>query len=70
MLIFAVGTLLGVLVGGGLCVRYLRQEVASDIGPRLRRIQLQLDNLEAATNLALVTRYTELGGPPRPGALD
>jgi hypothetical protein len=60
ILIFLVGALLGVLVGGMFCVRYLRRELAADIGPRLRRMQLQLDNLEAAVNLAVVTRYAEL----------
>ena len=66
LLIFLVGALLGVLIGGAICVRYLRQEVAGEIGPKLRRMQLQLDNLETAINLALVTRHTELGGgPPR-----
>jgi hypothetical protein len=48
-------------MGGALCVRYLRHEMAADICPRLRRLQLQLDNLESAVNLALVTRYAELG---------
>ena len=33
MLIFLVGSLLGVLMGGALCVSYLRREVAADIGP-------------------------------------
>jgi hypothetical protein len=60
MLIFLLGALLGVLVGGAFCVRYLRHEVAADIGPRLRHMQLQLDNLEAALNLAVMTRYAEL----------
>lgn len=60
ILIFLVGALLGVLLGGTLCVRYLRQEITADIVPRLRRMQLQLDNLEVTTNLALMTRYTEL----------
>jgi hypothetical protein len=60
LLIFALGTLIGVLIGGALCVRYLRHEIAADIGPRLRRLQLQLDNVESAVNLALVTRYAEL----------
>lgn len=64
LLIFVVGTLVGVLAGGALCVRYLRHEVAADIGPRLRRLQFQLDNLETAINLALVTRYAELSGHP------
>jgi hypothetical protein len=61
MLVFLVGALLGVLTGGMFCVRYLRREIAADIGPRLRHIQLQLDNLEAAVNLALFTRYAEMG---------
>jgi len=64
VLIFVIGALLGVLAGGALCVRYLRREVAADIGPRLRRIQLQLDNLESAVNLALLTRYAEISARP------
>ena len=60
ILIFLVGALMGVLVGGMFCVRYLRHEVAADIGPRLKRIQLQLDNLETGVNLAMTTRYAEL----------
>jgi hypothetical protein len=60
ILIFLVGALLGALLGGALCVRYLRQEIAADIVPRLRRMQLQLDNLEVTINLALMTRYAEL----------
>ena len=69
VLIFFVGALLGVLMGGALCVRYLRHEVAADISPRLRRVQLQLDNLETAINLTLMTRYAEISarstaGPP------
>jgi len=61
MLIFLVGALLGVLAGGMLCVRYLRREIAADIGPALRRMRTQLDNLESAMNLELATRYAELG---------
>jgi hypothetical protein len=64
LLIFVTGALLGVLAGGGLCVRYLRHEIAADIGPQLRRMQLQLDNLEAAVNLALMTRYAEISAGP------
>jgi hypothetical protein len=60
LLVFVLGTLIGVLMGGALCVHYLRHEIAADICPRLRRLQLQLDNLESAVNLALVTRYAEL----------
>lgn len=64
MLVFLVGALLGTLTGGMFCVRYLRHEIAADIGPRLRHVQLQLDNLEAAVNLALFTRYTEMTKQP------
>lgn len=59
---FLLGTLIGGLAGCLICVRYLRREIAADIGPRLQRIQLQLDNLEMALNLALVTRYADLTG--------
>jgi hypothetical protein len=68
LLIFTVGILLGVLAGGTLCVRYLRREISADIGPTLRRMQRQLDGLEAAVNLALMTRYADLstGAPHAP----
>jgi hypothetical protein len=69
-LIFILGTLVGILAGGALCIRYLRREIAADIGPQLKRMQNQLDNIESAINLALVTRYAELSGshypPPLP----
>ena len=57
MLVFLVGTLLGALMGGALCVRYVRQEVAANIGPKLKHIQLQLDNIQAELNLAITTRH-------------
>ena len=60
MMIFILGALLGILGGAAVCVRYLRHEIAADIGPQLRRMQGKLDNLEAAVNLALVTRYADL----------
>jgi hypothetical protein len=60
MLIFLVGALLGVLIGGALCARYLRREVAADIGPKLKHVQLQLDNIETELNLAIMTRHTDL----------
>jgi uncharacterized membrane-anchored protein YhcB (DUF1043 family) len=59
-LIFLVGILLGALVGAMLCVRYLRQEIAGNVGPQLRRIQGQLDALEAEINLVLETRRAEM----------
>lgn len=60
MLTFIVGTLLGTLIGGAICVRYLRHEIAADVGPCLRRMQAQLDILETTLNLALTSRYAEL----------
>ncbi len=60
MLVFLVGALLGVLAGGALCVRYLRREIADDIGPKLKRMQLQLDNIEAELNLVIATRRDTL----------
>ena len=61
MLIFLVGALLGALLGGALCVRYLRQEVAANIGPKIQHIQLQLDNIQAELNLAITTRHDTRG---------
>jgi len=55
-----VGVLLGILAGGAVCTRYLRQEVAAEIGPRLRRIQVQLENLEAEINLVMATQLAEV----------
>ena len=72
MLTFLVGMiflLLGVLLGGALCVSYLRREIADDIGPKLRRVQFQLDSIGAQLNLAITTRQAELSGcsPRKPG---
>lgn len=67
MLIFLVGLiflLLGVLAGGALCVRYLRREIADDIGPKLRRMHAQLDGIVAELNLAAATRHAELSVRP------
>lgn len=70
---FLVAALLGVLVGGGVCLYFLRATIAGDVGPQLkrmhadidptlRRMQNQLDNIETAVNLALATRYAEMSG--------
>jgi len=60
MLIFFLGILLGMLLGGTLCVTYLRQEIAAGIGPKLKRVELQLETIESQLNLAAMTRYAEL----------
>jgi hypothetical protein len=65
-MLFLLGMLIGTIAGCLICIRYLRREVAADIGPRLRRIEVQLDNLETALNLAMVTRYADMAeGLPR-----
>jgi len=73
IMIFLTGALLGLLVGAMACVRYIRQEMTANVGPRLSLIQSHLDNLEAEVNLALATRMAELGrrqiidpGSPKP----
>ena len=55
-----VGVLMGFPAGMFLCARYLRQEIAANIGPRLRRIEMQLDSLHAEMNLATETRLAAL----------
>ena len=62
VMIFLIGLLLGILGGGALCVRYLRQEIAADVGPGLRRMQLELDTLRTEINLALAARLADLSG--------
>jgi len=54
------GILIGLLVGTAVCARYLRQEIAANIGPRLRRIEYQLDVLQAELNLATTTHIADL----------
>lgn len=60
MLIFLVGLLLGVLIGGALCVRFLRREISANVGPQLRQLNLKIESLESVLHLALATRHTEL----------
>jgi hypothetical protein len=60
VMIFLLGLLIGILGGGALCVRYLRKEIAADIGPSLGRVQMQLENLDAEVDLVLATRLAEL----------
>jgi hypothetical protein len=80
LLIFALGMMLGILAGGALVVRHFRAAIAGDIGPLIRRMhadidpqlhgmQIQLDNIESAVNLALASRYAELSQMPWPPAI-
>jgi hypothetical protein len=69
VLIFLVGSLLGVLMGALLCVRFVRQEVTGDLGPQLRLMQGQLNTIEAELTYMVSSRYAEisaqLGNDPR-----
>lgn len=68
MLMFVVGLLLGTLIGGAFCVRYLRREIAANVGPQLRQLNFKIEALESVLNLALVTRHTELVSLTAPSA--
>jgi hypothetical protein len=59
-MVILLGLLIGLLTGAAVCARYLRQEIAANIGPRLRRIELQLDTLQAELNLATEARLAAL----------
>jgi hypothetical protein len=54
------GLLMGLVIGAGACARYLRQEMAANIGPRLRHIETQLDLMRAEMNLAAEARLAAL----------
>jgi hypothetical protein len=60
MLLFVLGLLLGVLIGGALCARYVRREMTANVAPQLRQLGLKVETLESVLNLALLTRQTEL----------
>jgi hypothetical protein len=46
----------GLLLGALVCIRFIRQEVAAELGPKLRQIQGQLDSLEADLTYAVSSR--------------
>ena len=52
--------LIGLLAGALASAKYLRQEIAANVGPRLRSIERQLDSLRAEINLAVETRLTAI----------
>jgi hypothetical protein len=70
VLIFLIGALLGMLLGTALCVRYLRQELTARIGPTMDLLELKLDNVHSAVNIALANWHAELHNnhqhPPQP----
>jgi hypothetical protein len=46
----------GLLLGALVNIRFVRQAVAADLGPKLRQIQGQLDSIEADLNYAVSQR--------------
>jgi uncharacterized membrane-anchored protein YhcB (DUF1043 family) len=58
--VVVLGLLIGLLIGAVASARYLRQEIAANIGPRLRQIELQLDTLQAELSLATEARLAAL----------
>jgi hypothetical protein len=67
LLMFSLGALVGMLVGGVVVVQHLRAEIAANIGPTLARMQNQLDLIESAVDIALAKWYEALRSyPPRP----
>lgn len=68
VLIFLIGTLLGLLLGAALCVRYLRQELTAKISPTMDLLLLKLDNVHSAVNVALANWHAELHNHPQPRA--
>lgn len=58
--VILLGLLIGLLIGAAVSARYLRQEIAANIGPRLRHIEQQLDTLQAELNLANEVRLAAL----------
>jgi hypothetical protein len=60
VLIFLVGSLLGVLTGALLCVRFVRQEVTGNLGPQMRQMQGQLNTIEAELTYMVSSRYAEI----------
>jgi uncharacterized protein YneF (UPF0154 family) len=54
------GVLIGFLAGMFLCARYLRQEIAANIGPRLVNIERQLETVQAEMRLDAATRLASI----------
>ena len=60
LLIIFSSVLLGVTLGGAVCIRYLRQEMTARIGPTMDLVLLKLDNTQSAVNLTLTNWQAEL----------
>jgi hypothetical protein len=64
ILIFLVGSLLGLLLGALISIRFVRQGVTEDLNPKLSRMQGQLNTIEAELAYMVSARYAELNGRP------
>jgi len=64
--IFLVGSQSGLLLGALLCIRFVRQGVTGDLGPKLRQIEAQLDTIGAELSYVVGSRYAELNAQPLP----
>jgi uncharacterized membrane-anchored protein YhcB (DUF1043 family) len=62
--------LAGLAIGAAASARYIRQEVAANVAPRLRNIELQLDTLRAEVNLATELRLASINRRIDPGPSD
>ena len=65
--IILLGLLTGLLIGAIASARYLRQEIAANMGPRLRNIEQQLEILRAELTLATEARLAALSRSFDPG---
>jgi hypothetical protein len=63
-LVSLVALLLGVLIGTLLRARYIRQGVIDDLGPKLSRMQGQLNTIEAELAYMVSARYAEVSARP------
>jgi hypothetical protein len=63
-LVSLVALLLGVLIGTLLRARYIRQGVIDDLGPKLSRMQGQLNTIEAELAYMVSARYAEVNARP------
>jgi hypothetical protein len=66
VLIFLVGSQSGLLLGALLCIRFVRQGVTGDLGPKLRQIEAQLETIGAELSYMVSSRYAELNPQPLP----
>jgi hypothetical protein len=65
-LVSLVALLLGISIGTLLRSRYIRQGVVDDLGPKISRMQGQLNTIEAELAYMVSARHAELNARPFP----